>query len=111
MVPSVPFAESKQDSKPDYRRPAMWLSRPDLPDDPARWAPEGYAAADRPTIATFYVVPTTYLRRDRWNAPLDDREATERARLFAQTQASRSEERRVGKECISTRRTRWSPYH
>src|SRR3546814_11121553 len=47
MVPSVPFAESKQDSKPDYRRPAMWLSRPDLPDDPARWAPEGYDAADR----------------------------------------------------------------
>lgn len=88
MVPSVPFAESKQDSKPDYRRPAMWLSRPDLPDDPARWAPEGYAAAARPTIATFYVVPTTYLRRDRWNAPLDDREANERARLFAQTQAS-----------------------
>src|SRR3546814_11228473 len=25
--------------------------------------------------------------------------------------ASRSEERRVGKECVGTRRTRWSPYH
>src|SRR3546814_12860786 len=24
---------------------------------------------------------------------------------------SRSEERRVGKECVSTRRSRWSPYH
>src|SRR3546814_4526112 len=24
---------------------------------------------------------------------------------------SRSEERRVGKECVSTCRTRWSPYH
>src|SRR3546814_14403376 len=23
----------------------------------------------------------------------------------------RSEERRVGKECVSTRRSRWSPYH
>src|SRR3546814_8007741 len=23
----------------------------------------------------------------------------------------RSEERRVGKECVSTRRARWSPYH
>src|SRR3546814_14741568 len=26
-------------------------------------------------------------------------------------QAVRSEERRVGKECVSTCRTRWSPYH
>src|SRR3546814_18314146 len=25
--------------------------------------------------------------------------------------APRSEERRVGKECVSTCRTRWSPYH
>src|SRR3546814_18089995 len=25
--------------------------------------------------------------------------------------ALRSEERRVGKECVSPRRTRWSPYH
>src|SRR3546814_11102341 len=27
------------------------------------------------------------------------------------TQLSRSEERRVGKECVSTCRSRWSPYH
>src|SRR3546814_10022701 len=27
------------------------------------------------------------------------------------TQVSRSEERRVGKECVSTGRSRWSPYH
>src|SRR3546814_15908447 len=26
-------------------------------------------------------------------------------------QAARSEERRVGKECVSTCRSRWSPYH
>lgn len=88
MVPSVSFKDSRQDAVPDYRRPSMWLSRPDLPDDPARWAPDGYAAAPRPAIATFYVHPTTYLRRDRWNAPLNDREANERTRLFAQTQAS-----------------------
>ena len=37
------------------------------------------------------------------------------ARLFARTNRSvsltRSEERRVGKECVSTCRSRWSPYH
>ena len=30
-------------------------------------------------------------------------------RLFSKT--VRSEERRVGKECVSTCRSRWSPYH
>src|SRR3546814_17376058 len=29
----------------------------------------------------------------------------------ARAAASRSEERRVGKECVSTCRSRWSPYH
>src|SRR3546814_21092911 len=28
-----------------------------------------------------------------------------------QTDLDRSEERRVGKECVSTCRSRWSPYH
>src|SRR3546814_17448685 len=35
---------------------------------------------------------------------------TENARL-AQRAARRSEERRVGKECVSTCRSRWSPMH
>src|SRR3546814_11212722 len=30
---------------------------------------------------------------------------------FAQPSGERSEERRVGKECVSTCRSRWSPYH
>src|SRR3546814_10464683 len=30
---------------------------------------------------------------------------------FADFEHSRSEERRVGKECVSTCRSRWSPYH
>lgn len=88
MVPSIPFAESRQDSAPDYRRAATWLARPDLPDDPARWTPKGYSAAARPDVAAFYVPPTTYLRRDRWNGPFNDSESNERLRLFTQTQAS-----------------------
>src|SRR3546814_3602798 len=31
--------------------------------------------------------------------------------LAAHNRAVRSEERRVGKECVSTCRSRWSPYH
>src|SRR3546814_3667541 len=30
---------------------------------------------------------------------------------YAALQSVRSEERRVGKECVSTCRSRWSPYH
>src|SRR3546814_4243240 len=33
------------------------------------------------------------------------------ALLEQATKAMRSEERRVGKECVSTCRSRWSPYH
>src|SRR3546814_19170903 len=33
------------------------------------------------------------------------------ARCRHRTAAPRSEERRVGKECVSTCRSRWSPYH
>src|SRR3546814_11893706 len=43
-------------------------------------------------------------------------EATNIANLTTSTRATRtgagrSEERRVGKECVSTCRSRWSPYH
>ena len=31
--------------------------------------------------------------------------------LFEEAEVARSEERRVGKECVSTCRSRWSPYH
>src|SRR3546814_2054240 len=33
------------------------------------------------------------------------------AEFMRTTSATRSEERRVGKECVSTCRSRWSPYH
>src|SRR3546814_5158347 len=33
------------------------------------------------------------------------------ASIAAPRRAVRSEERRVGKECVSTCRSRWSPYH
>src|SRR3546814_8261253 len=52
---------------------------------------------------------------------LDQREIMERVednllagiatRMTGDDFAARSEERRVGKECVSTCRSRWSPYH
>src|SRR3546814_15911111 len=46
-------------------------------------------------------------RSGRAVASLTDRRSASRSR----TTATRSEERRVGKECVSTCRSRWSPYH
>src|SRR3546814_11288038 len=34
-----------------------------------------------------------------------------RQKFGRQVQSARSEERRVGKECVSTCRSRWAPYH
>src|SRR3546814_2002533 len=45
---------------------------------------------------------------------LSDAEAAVRqaeADIAMPTSIARSEERRVGKECVSTCRSRWSPYH
>ena len=35
----------------------------------------------------------------------------DKPRAFFSLSSNRSEERRVGKECVSTCRSRWSPYH
>src|SRR3546814_13664005 len=46
--------------------------------------------------------------------PLIDRDAVKNylaAIDQARKEGGRSEERRVGKECVSTCRSRWSPYH
>lgn len=88
FVPGGPFRLPPPETAPDYSRPNTWLSRPGLADDPSRWTPKGFAAAAHPEVAVFYVAPTTYLGRDRWNAPFDDPEAAERQRLFAMSQAS-----------------------
>lgn len=94
-----------------YANQAMWLIRPDIENPASDWLPEGYgeeeeevvdaeeagitpAAAPvatdeaQPRIPVFYVLPTTYLDRDRWNAPLNSAAARPRQELFAASQAS-----------------------
>src|SRR3546814_2404557 len=41
----------------------------------------------------------------------DGRKQRPHRQIFAIGDQMRSEERRVGKECVSTCRSRWSPYH
>lgn len=41
-----------------------------------------------PDFAVFFVHPTSYLERAHWNAPLDDKESQDRAKIFLQGLAS-----------------------
>src|SRR3546814_13439630 len=45
------------------------------------------------------------------NAPARGADLASATRIPTQRIKVRSEERRVGKECVSTCRSRWSPYH
>src|SRR5687768_285786 len=86
FVPAVKFAPAPASTSPDYGQTVAWMSQPGARDDPSLWTPPGFEAAEHPEVAVFYVAPTTYIRRDRWNAPFDDREANDRLRLFASSQ-------------------------
>ncbi|MDB5662619.1 MAG: hypothetical protein JWN59_957 [Sphingomonas bacterium] len=88
FVPSVPFAAPLEAGAPDYAAPSGWLSRPGRTNDPSRWTPPGVAPSANHSVAIFFVPPTTYLGRDKWNGPLDDAPANGRLRLFASSQAS-----------------------
>lgn len=88
MVPSVSFAESEKAPDPLYGNVGGWLAHPGLASNPAQWAPEGYRAAPMPGAFAFYITPTAYLSRDRWNAPLDDAATNERLGIFLKSQAT-----------------------
>jgi len=92
LVPSAAFEEQAALDRNAYADPAMWFSRPGIPRgrDPSRWLPAGGVAneADAPPFALFFVHPTSFLDRSRWNAPLDDAESQTRARTFLRGLAS-----------------------
>lgn len=88
-TPRGHYEEPAKGSGPDYSQGASWIARPGLAGDPSVWVPEGVIPARiAEPAATFYVHPTTYLERDRWNALLDaSGEPANRARLFIESQA------------------------
>jgi len=88
-APKGHFEATAAGSGPDYASPASWIARPDFDPDPSQWLPKGVITekAAEPA-ALFFVHPTTYLERDRWNAPVDDKASQDRAALFVRSQAS-----------------------
>jgi len=91
LVPTTEFAGQERLAGNAYADPEMWLSRPGKgANDPSRWRPPGAGApdADTPPFAVFFVHPTSYFERERWNASLDDEQSQRRARLFVRGMAS-----------------------
>lgn len=88
-TPQGHFQAKAAGGGPDYAKDASWIARPGLANDPSQWLPEGATGEKTPKpAAVFFVHPTTYLERDRWNGPLADRDSQDRATLFVRSQAS-----------------------
>lgn len=88
LVPSAAFEAQAPVAASRYADKAMWLARPDLPDSPGKWTPDGATPGPRPPVSVFYVHPTSYFGRAQWNAPLDDASANRYATLFLRGQAT-----------------------
>ena len=87
-IPQGHFTAPAPNSGPDYSDPVNWIARPGNADDPSTYVPAGVSNGGQGRAAVFYVHPTTYLKRDRWNAPVSgDAESDNRVRLFVQSQA------------------------
>jgi Protein of unknown function (DUF3089) len=88
FAPTAKFEVQKPATTNAYADKTMWIARPDIPGNPALWGPDLLETDNMPNHATFFIHPTSYLARAHWNAPLDDKEANDRAALFVRGQAS-----------------------
>lgn len=94
FVPETEFTAQQVLETNVYADAGMWLARPELVrDNPALWLPQDLAEAeaafpDSKKAAVFFIHPTSFLKKDLWNAPLDDKESQDRARIFLRGQAS-----------------------
>jgi hypothetical protein len=100
LVPSAEFTPIPPLQTNAYEDPTLWFSRPGIGvSDPAHWQP-AWAGDGEPVLAltktakpfaVFFVHPTSYLNRTRWNAPLEnggDPEAERIARVYLRGMAS-----------------------
>lgn len=89
FVPTAKFEKQASFEPSKYRGNDMWFARPGKIGNPADWLPTGAAKAEIPgSAAIFFVHPKSYIGRDYWNAPLNDAESQDRARLFLRGLAS-----------------------
>jgi Protein of unknown function (DUF3089) len=88
FVPGISFADTPPVAAPDYAKLLGWIAHPNMQDNPALSAPEGYQAAPRPAVDVFYVSPTTYFKKSHWNSPLSDQESLAAQRAMVRHHAT-----------------------
>ena len=88
MIPKGEFEAVPMPVGSTYARSDLWIARPDIPNNPSLWTPQGFAPSRSPRASIFFVHPTSFLESSAWNAGLDDEESQDRARLFVRSQAS-----------------------
>jgi hypothetical protein len=90
LVPTAKFQDAAAAPASAYSDKSLWIARPDIGGNPSLWTPPGVAGpgAGPAQAEVFFVHPTSYLERSRWNATLDDKDSQWRARLFVESQAS-----------------------
>lgn len=101
FIPGDPFVTQAPLDTNAYDDPKMWLSRPGMGvNDPARWQPaaqpsrdtalagEGAPGSPPPKYAVFFIHPTSFLDRARWNAPVADSESQRIANIYVRGMAS-----------------------
>src|SRR4029450_12840054 len=73
-TPHGHFEAKTAGNEADYALPASWIAGPAMGDNPSHWLPDGAPSVNgAQAAAVFFIHPTTYLERDRWNAALHDR--------------------------------------
>jgi hypothetical protein len=88
FVPNEQFEEQPALLPSIYDRADMWIAHPALNNNPARWQPAMEGTEQPINAVVFFIHPTSYLTRSRWNAPLDDPDGNWRAALFVRGMAS-----------------------
>lgn len=90
FTPSKPFEVQPPVAVNAYADPKLWFARPEMgARNPAKWLPEGFREQAAPVdAAVFFVHPTSYLKKDHWNAPLDDADASRIGTIVVRANAS-----------------------
>ncbi len=94
FVPDTEFQAQDVLEDSIYADISMWYARPEIKKgNPALWLPQGYEPkgnnpkADQ-RAAIFFVHPTSFIDKDKWNAPLGHKETEDRTKIFLRGQAS-----------------------
>jgi len=88
MVPTVAFEETARPPGVSYADAGMWIARPDIQGNVTLWTPQCVERGGESKASVFFIHPTSFLERSRWNADITDPESQQRARLFVRSQSS-----------------------